>query len=162
MAHWQDRRRWVAAGWVAAVLATALNGLVVGYGAVWFQLFGDRPDAADYRVSAGGYGAAAVVLALAVVALITHDGPRWLAWVAGASSLIETMLSLQSLDLSREAEPALGATSGLWDGVGGVVWAPWTWVLVGLAIRGLFRRSTGSRSRGLSTEARLEPRRRGR
>ena len=68
---------WITTAWVAAVLATALNGVVVGYGAVWFQLFGESADAEDYLVSAGGYGAAAVVLLLAVPAILTHRAPRW-------------------------------------------------------------------------------------
>ena len=76
------RHVWVTVCWVGAVTATALNGVVVGYGAVWFQLFGETADAEDYLVSAGGYGAAAVVLVLAVPGILTHRGPRRLrSWV---------------------------------------------------------------------------------
>ena len=82
------RHVWVTACWVGAVAATALNGVVVGYGVVWFQLFGETADAEDYLVSAGGYGAAAVVLVLAVPGILTHRGPRWLAWAAGASAAV--------------------------------------------------------------------------
>lgn len=54
------RRVWVSLGWISAVSATALNGVLVGYGAVWLQFFGETARAEDYRVSAGGYGAAAL------------------------------------------------------------------------------------------------------
>jgi hypothetical protein len=59
------RRTWVAVGWVGAVTATALNGVLVGYGAIWLQFFGDAADAEDYSVSAdSSCGAAAVVFGL--------------------------------------------------------------------------------------------------
>ncbi|MFC5728614.1 MULTISPECIES: hypothetical protein [Nocardioides] len=31
--------------------------------------------------------------------------------------------------------------NSVWDGVGGVLWAPWTWALVALGIRGLYLRA---------------------
>jgi hypothetical protein len=134
------RSRWLSAAWVVAIVATAVNGVVVGYGAVWFQLFGETADAEDYAVSAGGYGAAAVVLALAVPALLTHRAPRWLAWPTGLAAALLALAAIGSAAASASAEPAPSPTSTLWDGVGGVLWAPWTWVLVGLGIQGLHRR----------------------
>jgi hypothetical protein len=135
----RSRSRWVSAAWVAAVAATALNGVVVGYGAVWFQLFGDSADAEDYAVSAGGYGAAAVVLALAVPAILTHDAPRWLAWPAGVAAALLGVFALGSVTAIAEAEAVPAPTDTAWDGVGGVLWGPWTWALVGLGIQGLAR-----------------------
>ena len=61
-ARWMRARRVL---WVLAVVATTVNGFVVGYGAVWFQLFGEQADRGDYLTSAGGYLGAAAVLALA-------------------------------------------------------------------------------------------------
>jgi hypothetical protein len=132
-------QRWVTAGWIAAVTATAVNGLVVGYGAVWLQLFGDAADAEDYRVSAGGYGAAALVLALGVIAILTHRGPRWLAGAAGAAAAFLGVLAASSAAASARAEPVSSPVDTAWDGVGGVVWAPWTWALFLLAVHGLLR-----------------------
>jgi hypothetical protein len=134
------RRRWVTAGWIGAVTATAVNGVVVGYGAVWLQLFGDPADAEDYRVSAGGYGAAAAVLALAVVAILTHRGQRWLARSAGATAAVMGVLAASSAAAAARAEPVSSPINTAWDGIGGVLWAPWTWALVALAIHGLHRR----------------------
>ena len=89
--------------WVLAVVATTVNGFVVGYGAVWFQLFGEQADRGDYLTSAGGYLGAAAVLAL-----------------AGTRSL-STGLSL---------EGPTGSFGGLDDGLGGVVLLPWCWLLL--------------------------------
>lgn len=145
MATARVRRVWVSVGWISAVVATALNGVLVGYGAIWLQFFGETADAADYRVSAGGYGAAAAVLVLAVVAILTHRGPRWLAWVTGVSALTLGLLAASSAAESTQAEPAAVPTNTVWDGMGGVLWAPWTWALVGLGLHGLYRCTSGGR-----------------
>lgn len=133
------RRTRISAGLGLAVLATVLNGVVVGYGVLWFQLFGDAPDVDDYRVSAGGYGAASLVLALAVAALLAHRAPAWLAWLSGASATVLCLLAVGSAARSRTAEQGLLPVDTVWDGIGGVLWAPWTWALVVLGLRGLLR-----------------------
>jgi hypothetical protein len=134
-----SRRIWVAAGWVGAVTATLLNGVVVGYGAIWLQFFGDTADAEDYAVSAGGYGAAAVVLAVAVPAMLAHGGPRWLVWPTGAAAVVLSLLAGRSAEASAHAAQSASPMNTAWDGIGGVLWAPWTWALVALGIRGLYR-----------------------
>lgn len=133
------RRVWAAVGWIGAVTATALNGVLVGYGSVWLQFFGETADAEDYRVSAGGYGAAAAVLALAVVGILTHGAPRWLAWAAAGTTAILAILAVNSAVASAQAEPVSSPINTAWDGIGGVLWAPWTWALVALGIHGLYR-----------------------
>ena len=145
MGSTRARSRWVAAAWVGAVTATVLNGILVGYGALWLQLFGESADAEDYSVSAGGYGAAAAVLALAVPAILTHRAPRWLAWPAGVSAAVLGLLAIRSAAASARAEPVSSPINTVWDGIGGVLWAPWAWVLVALGIQGLYRMA----SRGL-------------
>lgn len=140
------RRVWVTVGWIGAVTATALNGVLVGYGAVWLRFFGETADAKDYRVSAGGYGAAALVLALAALGIPTHRGPRWLAWAAGVSAAILSVLAANSAAASLRAEPDTSPINTAWDGIGGVLWAPWTWVLVVLGVHGLYRLMYGGRS----------------
>lgn len=134
------RSRWWTVGWAAALLLTALNGVVVGYGAVWFQLFGATADAEDYRVSAGGYFAAAAVLALGTAALLGRPaGPRWLVWAAGTTAVVLAVLGLDSQQQSTRAEQLGTPLNGVWDGVGGVLWAPWTWVLTFLGVRAVVR-----------------------
>lgn len=135
------RRRpwWAGSAWVLAVVATALNGVVVGYGVLWLQFFGDTPDAEDYTVSAGGYGAAAAVLALAVPAVLAFRGPRWLAFPAGVSAALLGLLALGSAAAAAGAVRDDRPIDTVWDGVGGVLWAPWTWVLVVLGLRAVLR-----------------------
>jgi hypothetical protein len=140
------RHIWVGVCWVAAVAATALNGVLVGYGVVWFQLFGEAADAEDYLVSAGGYGAAAVVLVLAVPGILTHRGPRWLAWAAAASAAVLGLLAVGSLAAATHAEQSASPISTGWDGIGAVMWGPWTWVLVALGIHGLYRLAQAGRT----------------
>jgi hypothetical protein len=135
-----SRRTWMAVGWVGAVAATVLNGVVVGYGAVWFQLFGDTADAEDYAVSAGGSAAAAVVLALAVPAILAHRGPRWLVWPTGAAAVVLGLLAVRSAAVSAQTTSGASPMNTAWDGIGGVLWAPWTWALVALGVHGLYRR----------------------
>ncbi len=76
-------RRAIRVWWWVLIVGVALNGVVVGYGAIWFQLFGETPDRSDYLVSAGGYAAAAGVLVLAAVGLA---GPADLGRPGGAPS----------------------------------------------------------------------------
>jgi hypothetical protein len=141
MATPRARSGWIAAAWVCAVTATVLNGIVVGYGAIWLQFFGETADAEDYAVSAGGYGAAAVVLALSVPAILTHRAPRWLVWPAGVSAAILGLLAARSAAASDQTDAVPDPINTAWDGIGGVLWAPWTWLLVGLGIQGLYRMS---------------------
>ncbi len=108
------RRTGMTIAWLGAVAATALNGVVIGYGAIWFQLFGDSTDAGDYRLSAGGYGAAAVVLALAVPAMLSHGGPRWLVLPTAVLSAVLGALAFGSAVRSVDAQgPRVGGGRGL-------------------------------------------------
>lgn len=132
----QAQRIWIAVAWVAGVVATTINGVVVGYGVIWFQLFGHRANAEDYVVSAGGYAAAALVLIFATVAVRTHDGPRWLAGPAVGAAVVLALLAARSATLAAQLAPGHAPWGAAWDGVGGVLWAPWTWVLVFLGARG--------------------------
>jgi len=133
------RRILAAVGWIGAVTATILNGVIVGYGAIWLQFFGESADAEDYMVSAGGYAAASVVLVLAAVGILTHRASRWLAWVSWISALALGLLAVRSAAASGQAEQVSSPINTAWDGVGGVVWAPWTWVLVAFGIHGLYK-----------------------
>lgn len=133
------RRIWVTVGWVGAVTATVLNGIVVGYGAIWLQFFGKTADAEDYAVSAGGDGAAAVVLAVAVPAILAHAGPQWLVWPTSVSAVLLALLAADSADASARAAQSASPIDTAWDGVGGVLWAPWAWALPALGVHGLYR-----------------------
>jgi hypothetical protein len=130
--------------WRVAVAATTLNGLVVGYGAVWFQLFGDRADRADYLTSAGGYLGAALVLALAPLTLLSPPQRRWGgsvgSWWAGAAALLLAVLGLSSLGTGMGMDEPTGPFGGLDDGLGAVMLWPWCWLLLWAAARGIYDR----------------------
>ena len=137
-AGWGRARR---VQWRVAVVATALNGVVVGYGAVWFQLFGEQADRADHLTSAGGYLGAALVLALAPLTLLSPTERRWGgpvgSWWAGAAALLLAVLGLSSLSTGLGMEEPTGPFGGLDDGLGGVVLWPWCWLLLWAAGRGI-------------------------
>lgn len=135
---WLTRAIWTNAVLATGVVLTALTGVVVGYGSVWFQI-GGGPDAEDYRVSAGGYAAAAVVLLLSVPAVRAFHGAR--ALLAGTSvvAAIQAVLAVRSVRLAAEAsDPGPGINTAL-DGMGGVIAMPWTWLLVALGLVGSAR-----------------------
>ena len=128
---------WANIGWATAVLLTIGTGFVVGYGSIWFQLFGDRPDAGDYRISAGGYACAAVVLALGAAGILSFRGPPLLAGASVAFATVYVLLALRSVQLAAVAEPD-DYDSAL-DGAGGVIGMPWAWPLVVLGVLGPIR-----------------------
>jgi hypothetical protein len=127
--------------WLACAVATALNGLVVGYGSVWFQLFGDSADRSDYLVSAGGYLAASAVLAVGVCGasrLAVRRGGRVAVIVV---AMLLALGGLSSVQMAGSAERSSIEQSPL-DGAGGVLMLPWAWVLLwsgGRALVGVAR-----------------------
>jgi predicted Na+-dependent transporter len=143
----EARPRWARARralWVLAVVATVLNGFVVGYGAVWFQLFGDQADRGDYLTSAGGYLGAAAVLALAPLAMLSPQqrrwaGPAW-SWCAAGVAFVMFMVGLGSLFEGLALPGETGPFGGIDDGLGGVVLWPWCWLLIWTAVRGVLDR----------------------
>lgn len=126
--------RWRLAWWVCWVL-TALNGVVVGAGSVWFQLFGESPDRGDYLVSAGGYLTAAAVLGLAVVPARGRGIPAWALIAVTVVALCLAVAGLRSLSEAAELPAHRRPSAGVADGIGGVIFLPWCWVLLWMAGR---------------------------
>jgi hypothetical protein len=138
----ERRTRWVNAGLAACVLLTVLTGLVLGWFAVSFQLFGDRPDADDYASAAGAYGAAAVVLVIGARAVAHGAAPRWVLVTAVAGAGLFTVLLLSAVSDMAAAEPG-AATAGWREGAFGVLGCPWAWPLVVLGLLPGGRRPEG-------------------
>lgn len=126
--------RWRAAWWICLV-ATALNGVVVGYGAVWLQFFGDRPSREDYLVSAGGYLAAAAVIAVALSAAPSLQVGRTSMVAVGVVAGLLLLAGMNSVSNAVSLPTESLTVSGPLDGVGGVVLLPWSWVLIYLSVR---------------------------
>ena len=113
---------------LGCLLTTFLNGLVVGYGVLWFQLFGDQPDREDYLVSFGGYAAAAVVLLVGLVSLVRLGTAGWAIVLVGILAGLLALLAVNSLATGLGMEDEFGPYQHWWDGAGGVLFLPWTWV----------------------------------
>lgn len=126
--------RWFSVVLVTAAALTALNGFVVGYGAVWFQLFGTGPDRDDYLVSAGGYLSAATLLALAATAGVLRGGRPWLGYAAGSVGAVLALCGVGSWHEAAVVEDRGPGINGVWDGVGGVVAWPWAWAVAALLV----------------------------
>ena len=150
---------WVNVALGVCVVLTVLTGLVVGYGVVWFQIGGSTPDAEDYQISAGGYAAAAALLAVSLPALLAYRSARWLVIGASWFASLYLVLAVRSTVLAAEVDdPGPGINTAL-DGVGGVVGLPWAWVLVLLGLTGALRLARGPATRrwlpgGFRTRAR--------
>ncbi len=125
--------RWFRANVVAAIL-TALNGVVVGYGALRLQFFGNSPNRDDYLVSTGGYAAAAVLIAFAVASNFARRGAAWFGYAGSVAAVLLGFGALVSWSRARVVEDRGAGISGVWDGVGGVVALPWSWAIVVLLI----------------------------
>jgi hypothetical protein len=124
---------------VGCLLTTFLNGLVVGYGVLWFQLFGDRPDRDDYLMSFGGYAAATLVLVVGLASLVRLRTAGWAVGLVGVLAGVLALLALNSLATGLGMTDDSGVYQHWWDGAGGVLLLPWAWVplvLGGLAVLG--------------------------
>jgi hypothetical protein len=134
------RNFWVGLVLGAGVVLTSITGLVVGWVAVALQFFGASADADDYRMAAGGYGGAALLLCFGAVAVWTWRAPTWeLIW-AVATAAVLALLAVDALSAATTAETGDGYSSWI-DGAGGVAACPWTWPLVVLGIWGTVRES---------------------
>ncbi len=125
--------------WWCAVVLTAGNGVVVGAGSVWFQLFGETADRGDYLVSGGGYLTAAVLLGIGLGAIPRLGVSRFAGGVVLVVAISLLLAGLGSLQRAAELPPHNRPSAGVLDGVGGVALLPWAWVLVWMTIRPLFR-----------------------
>ncbi|MDQ3358081.1 MAG: hypothetical protein M3520_04325 [Actinomycetota bacterium] len=124
--------------WWVLIIGVALNGVVVGYGAIWFQLFGEAADRSDYLVSAGGYAAAAGVLVFAAVGVAGLRGPKAAGWTALMLGVALALAALTSLSRATEL-PVERAHSGPLDGVGAVLLVPLACPMLVAGVRGGYR-----------------------
>jgi hypothetical protein len=118
---------------VAATTLTALNGVVVGYGALWFQI-GDSANRDDYLVSSGGYAAASLLIASAVAGNLLRRGAAWFSYAGSVTAVLLGVAAVVSWSQGRVVEDRGAGISGVWDGVGGVVLLPWSWAIVVLLV----------------------------
>jgi hypothetical protein len=138
LAHRLGRSRLVQAAWWALILINTVTGLVVGYFPLWLDL-GSDPGRSDYTISAGGYGAGGVVLAVGALGLTGLGGPRLAAWAAGVGALVLALFAASSARSAAAIEPDTYPTS-FWEGSGAVLLTPWCWVLLSAGALGVYYR----------------------
>jgi hypothetical protein len=137
--RWLRGRRGLVTWW-ALISCTAVNGVVVGYGSLRFlQLSSSR---GDYLVSGGGYAAASVVLTFAAVGAAGLRGPLSVILGSPLLAVVLAALAVRSFTIAAESSPSAGWDSP-WDGAGGVLVAPWTWLLLSCGILGTYRLISG-------------------
>lgn len=132
-------RRWLPALLLGGLLATFLNGIVVGYGVLWFQLFGEQPDREDYLVSFGGYAAAALVMLVGMAALRRLGAAEWVRALVVVLAVLLALLAVGSLTTGLSMEES-SPMQHWWDGAGGVVLLPWAWLPLALGALALVGR----------------------
>lgn len=123
--------------WPWAVAATAFLSLGVGWGAQNFLFFKAQADASDYSTAAGAYGAGAVVLLLTGLALTSQHSRKLSIFTLS----IAFLLMLNAIWAWAKACLASNSTtvdvmpSDFLGGIGGVLWAPWIWIMIVVSLR---------------------------
>lgn len=132
-------------GWLALPVLLLLTGLI--FGALPLAIQVDGALSRDDVLSAAA-GSAVVVVALLALAWSTTrlGGPRLARWISEASAAGLTLLAL------RVADRAPGSLDHddldvLRSAVGSVMWMPWVWATVALAVVAVFRRRATAASR---------------
>jgi hypothetical protein len=133
--RWLRGRRGLVTWWVL-ISCTAVNGLVVGYGSLHFLQFGLSRE--DYLVSGGGYAAAGAVLMLAAVGAAGWRAPQSVVVGSAMLTVMSVAGAVWSFGIAATFAPHDGWDSP-WDGVGGVLAGPWTWLLLLCGILGVSR-----------------------
>ncbi len=112
-----------------AVLGAWLNGFVIRYFAVDFQLMGSQPSRGDYLAAAGGAATLAVLIAAAALPLAILRAPVSL-WVFGlAAAGTQVAVAIDAYSSSQEAGD--DSTFSTWiDGVFAAFWVPLSWPLL--------------------------------
>ncbi|MEV6599304.1 hypothetical protein AB0M36_20985 [Actinoplanes sp. NPDC051346] len=133
--RWLRGRRGLVTWWVL-ISCTAVNGVAVGYGSLWFLNL--SLSRGDYLISGGGYAAAAVVLMFAAVGAAGLRGPLSVVYGSLLLAVVLVALAVRSFMIAADYSPGASWDSP-WDGAGGVLCLPWTWPLLLCGIVGAYR-----------------------
>ncbi|MEV4277525.1 hypothetical protein [Actinoplanes xinjiangensis] len=132
---WLRGRRGLVTWWVL-ISCTAVNGLVVGYGSLHFLQF--SLNRGDHLVSGGGYAAAGAVLAVAAAGAAGWRAPVSVVLGSAVLAVGSAACAVWSFGVAARFPPDAGR-DGPWDGVGGVLAGPWTWLLLLCGSLGVIR-----------------------
>lgn len=116
-------------GLAVAVLAAWLNGVVVRWFSVEFQLFGETADRSDYLVGAGACAATAALLFVALLAMLAFRPPWWLQVGTAIGVGTQLAFAITAYRSGQDLAPGL-ADDTFVDGVRAAFVVPGSWPLL--------------------------------
>lgn len=132
-------RRWdLVALSIGAVTAT-LSILFWAWLNIWFQLFGEQPDRADYLNASGLYAGGLFWLTLAAALAWFAKAPPWLGcWCLGADAVFAVLLvRARSEAADRELRHDIVGNSFAGGFETAVAYMPWNWLILAAAVLAL-------------------------
>jgi hypothetical protein len=132
MASPRRPRRWDLVVLSLGAISATISILFTGWVIVWFQLFGEQPDRADYAEASGLYAGGLVWLGLASLVAWPAGAPRWLRWWCWIATGLFAILLLSARQSAAGSEPP---PSGLkYDNFDtgfetAMASMPWTWLI---------------------------------
>jgi hypothetical protein len=111
--------------------------LFLGWLIVWFQLFGEQPDGADYAEASGLYAGGVVWLGLAGLVAWLAGAPRWLRWWCWVATGLFAILLLSTRQNAESAELPISGLKYQSFGTGfdtALTAMPWSWLVLVAAV----------------------------
>jgi hypothetical protein len=145
------RRRWDLVVLSLGAISAAISILFSGWFIVWFQLFGEQPDGADYAEASGLYAGGLIWLGLASLVAWLAGAPRWLRWWCWVATGLFAILLLSARQSAAGAElPPSGLKyDNFGSGFeGAMLGMPWNWLVLVSLVLALVHRT---RERGTTT-----------
>jgi hypothetical protein len=133
MASSSRPRRWDLVVLALGAMSATISILFLGWLVVWFQLFGDQPDRADYAEASGLYAGGLVWLGLASLVAWLAGAPRWLRWWCWVATGLFAILLLSARQSADGAEAPISGLDhqSLDTGFATAMTAmPWNWLVL--------------------------------
>ena len=130
---------------LGAISAT-ISILGLGWLIVWFQLFGEQADGADYAEASGLYAGGLVWLGLASLVAWLAGAPRWLRWWCWVATVLFAILLLSARQSADSAELPSAGRDHQSFGTGfetAITAMPWCWLVLVAAVLAVATRYRG-------------------
>jgi hypothetical protein len=114
--------------------ATFLTALAFGWLQVYFHLFGEQADRADYATAVGVLGTGAALLALAVPVTYLFRLPWAPAVLACCGALVLVLLAVAAAGQMDAAQPSEFGNDSWTAGIGTLLIVPWCWSMPALTL----------------------------
>jgi hypothetical protein len=136
-------RRWDLVVLSLGAISATVSILFWAWLTVWFQLFGEQPDRADYLEASGLYAGGLVWLGLASLVAWLAGAPTWLRWWCWLATgllavlLVNARLEAAARDLRHDL-PGNSFAGGLETAM---ISMPWAWLVPVSAVLAVVHRS---------------------